>query len=87
MKSPSVPRTELTAGKFEFTQHALRRVVERDVGNAELREAGERAVTIEDYPDDKYGSSCQLPVASCWALHWMADRCIFRFRGVPQAGC
>ncbi len=60
MKLLSSLRTQLAAGKFEFTQHALKRVVERDIGNAEIREAGKRAVIIEDYPADKYGPSCLL---------------------------
>jgi len=60
MKPLSVLRTQLAAGKFEFTQHALKRVVERNIGNAEIREAGARAVIIEDYPGDKYGPSCLL---------------------------
>ncbi len=60
MKLLSYLRTQLVAGEFEFTQHALKRVVERNIANAEIREAGARAVIIEDYPADKYGPSCLL---------------------------
>ncbi len=34
--------------------------MERNIANAEIREAGMRAVIIEDYPSDKYGPSCLL---------------------------
>lgn len=60
MKPLSVLRAQLAAGEFEFTQHALKRVVERNIANHEIREAGAHAAIIEDYPADKYGSSCLL---------------------------
>lgn len=60
MKLLSTLRAQLAAGEFEFTQHALRRVVERNIANSEIREAGAHAVIIEDYPSDKYGRSCLL---------------------------
>jgi hypothetical protein len=60
MKPLATLRAQLVAGEFEFTQHALKRVVERNIANAEIREAGIRAVIIEDYPADKYGPSCLL---------------------------
>jgi hypothetical protein len=60
MKRLSVLRAQLSAGEFEFTQHALKRVVERNIANSEIREAGAHAVIIEDYPSDKYGPSCLL---------------------------
>jgi Domain of unknown function (DUF4258) len=60
MKPLALLRTQLAAGKFEFTQHALKRVVERNIANSEIREAGAHAVIIEDYPSDKYDPSCLL---------------------------
>jgi hypothetical protein len=60
MKRLSVVRAQLADGAFEFTQHALKRVVERNIANGEIREAGAHAVIIEDYPSDKYGPSCLL---------------------------
>ena len=60
MKPLAVLRAQLAAGEFEFTQHALKRVVERNISNAEIRETGTRAVVIEDYSGDKYGPSCLL---------------------------
>ena len=57
MKTLPQIRQELAAGQFEFSRHAFRRVVERDISDQEIREAGERAEVIEDYPGDKYSPS------------------------------
>ena len=47
-------------GEFEFSRHALKRVVERNISDQEIRQAGAQATVIEDYPDDKYSPSCLL---------------------------
>lgn len=60
MKTLEKVRTQLAAGEFEFSRHALKRVVERDISEQEIRQAGEQATIIEDYPDDKYSPSCLL---------------------------
>ncbi len=51
-------RRQLATGKFEFSRHAFRRVVERNI--KEIREAGTDAEPIEDYPEDKYSPSALL---------------------------
>ncbi len=51
---------QLSAGQFEFSRHAFRRSVERNISDSEIREAGANASIIEDYPDDKYAPSCLL---------------------------
>ena len=45
---------ELTAGQFDFSRHAFRRVVERNISEQEIREAGATAEVIENYPQGKY---------------------------------
>ena len=60
MKTLEKVRTQLAAGEFEFTRHALKRVVERNITDQEIRHAGTQATIIEDYPDDKYSPSCLL---------------------------
>jgi len=35
-------------------------LVERNISEREIREAGRRANVIEEYPDDKYSPSCLL---------------------------
>ena len=54
MKTLSQVQKELAAGQFEFSRHAFRRVVERNISELEIREAGAKAEVIEQYPQDKY---------------------------------
>ncbi len=51
---------QLADGEFEFTRHALRRVVERNISEGEIRQAAKNGRVIEDYPDDKYSPSCLI---------------------------
>lgn len=51
-------RSKLSAGRFEFSRHAFRRVVERNITEEEIRQAGGLSEMIEDYPQDKYSPSC-----------------------------
>ena len=60
MKSLDAVRRQLAVGRFDLTRHALRRIVERDIKDLEIQEAGEAAELIEDYPDDKYSPSALL---------------------------
>lgn len=60
MKTLEVVRSQLSAGEYDLSRHALRRVVERDISEQEIRQAGQRAAIIENYPDDKYSPSSLL---------------------------
>jgi Domain of unknown function (DUF4258) len=60
MKTLQDVRRQLATGKFEFSRHAFRRVVERNISEQEIREAGTDAEPIEDYPEDKYTPSALL---------------------------
>lgn len=60
MKTLIQIQEQLSFGQFEFSRHAFRRVVERDINDEEIREIGKDAEIIEDYPDDKYSPSCLL---------------------------
>lgn len=60
MKTLEEIRKQLFLGEFEFSRHALKRVVERNISELEIKEVGRNAKMIEDYPDDKYTSSCLL---------------------------
>ena len=51
-------RFRLSTGHFEFSRHAFKRVVERNISEEEIRETGGTVEIIEDYPDDKYSPSC-----------------------------
>jgi hypothetical protein len=60
MKTLAHIRQQLAQGEFEFSRHAFRRAVERNIGEGEIREAGAAAEVIEDYPEDKYSPSALL---------------------------
>lgn len=60
MRTLAEIQQQLAAGDFEFSRHAFRRVIERNISEQEIREAGARAEVIEDYPDDKYSPSALL---------------------------
>jgi hypothetical protein len=57
MKSLREIRRQLADGQFEFSRHAFRRVIERNISEEEIRQAGAQAEIIEEYPDDKYSPS------------------------------
>jgi hypothetical protein len=60
MKSLQEIQQQLQAGSFEFTRHAFKRAIERNISEQEIRESGENVEIIEDYPDDKYSPSSLL---------------------------
>jgi len=60
MKTLAEMRSQLAAGDFDLTAHALDRIVVRNISQREIQEAGANAVRIEDYPADKYSPSCLL---------------------------
>ena len=60
MKSLQEIQQQLKAGEFELTRHALKRLIERNISDQEIREISENIEIIEDYSDDKYSPSCLL---------------------------
>ena len=60
MKTPDDIRRQLSSGKFEFSRHAFKRVIERNISDVEIQQAGAQASIIEDYPEDKYVPSSLL---------------------------
>ncbi len=50
MKTIDDIRTQLSLGQFEFSRHAFKRAVERNISEFEIRQAGGQARIIEDYP-------------------------------------
>ncbi len=55
MKTLEQVRQQLWVGEYDFSQHAFRRAVERNISEQDIREAGANAIIVEEYPDDKYG--------------------------------
>ena len=60
MKTLDQIQRQLSSGHFEFSLHAFKRAIERNISEAEIKQAGEHAKVIEDYPEDKYSPSCLL---------------------------
>jgi hypothetical protein len=60
VKTLSEIQHQLQTGTFEFTRHAFKRAVERNISEREIIEAGANVIIIEDYPDDKYSPSCLI---------------------------
>jgi len=60
MKTLAEIKTQLYIGEYDFSEHGFKRAVERNISEIEIKEAGAVAEIIEDYPDDKYSSSCLL---------------------------
>jgi hypothetical protein len=60
MKTFERIRRQLITGEFEFSRHALKRAVERNISDKEIAQAAESAELIEEYPDDKYSPSCLM---------------------------
>jgi hypothetical protein len=60
MKTIDDLRQQLARGEFEFSHHAFKRAVERNISDVEIMQAGQQAKIIEDYPEDKYTPSCLL---------------------------
>jgi hypothetical protein len=75
MKTVAQIRQQIAGGEFEFSRHAFRRAVERNISEAEIRAAGAQAELIEDYPDDKYSPSGLLLgfTAAGRALHFQVS--------------
>ena len=60
MKTLNQIQSQLSVGEFNFSLHALKRVVERNISEIEIKQAGMNANIIEEYPEDKYSPSCLL---------------------------
>ncbi len=57
MKNLDLIRQQLAAGQFDFSQHAFRRAVERNISEEDIRTAGTQAEIVEEYLEDKYSPS------------------------------
>ena len=60
MKALQEIQRQLEIENLEFTRHALKRSIERNISNQEIREIGGNVEIIEDYPEDKYSPSSLL---------------------------
>jgi hypothetical protein len=47
-------------GNYRFSEHAIKRMIERNIERLEVEEAVHSGTIIEEYPDDKYSPSCLI---------------------------
>jgi hypothetical protein len=59
-KSIAEIKKDIQAGKYRFSEHAVKRMIQRSIERYEAEEAILSGEIIEDYPDDKYSSSCLI---------------------------
>ena len=53
--------TKIGTRQYEFSKHAVDQSIIRSIRVSEIEEAvSDKALIIEDYPDDKYGPSCLI---------------------------
>ena len=53
-------RTKIRNGQFELSEHATEQSSLRYISLQEIREVIKEGEVIENYPNDKYGPSCQI---------------------------
>ena len=51
-------RAIIREGRYNFSDHAVKRMIKRSIDRHEVEEALFRGEIIEKYPDDKYAPSC-----------------------------
>jgi len=55
-----VIQEKITLGNYRFSDHAIKRMIERNIERTEVEEAIHGGTIIEEYPDDKYSPSCLI---------------------------
>ena len=60
VKSLDDARRQISDAEFDLTLHVVRRLVQREITEPEIRQAGTTAIVIEEYLDDKYSPSCLM---------------------------
>jgi len=53
-------RVKIGVGGYRFSDHAVKRMIKRDIERIEIEEAVITGEIIEEYPDDKYSPSCLI---------------------------
>ena len=51
---------KINCGAYRFSDHAVKRMIQRSIDRNEIEEAVHYGEIIEEYPDDKYSPSCLL---------------------------
>ncbi|HAP68090.1 MAG TPA: hypothetical protein DCQ99_10085 [Nitrospinae bacterium] len=51
-------QSKIKSGDYSFSDHAVKRMIKRDILRPEVEKAVFQGEIIEEYPDDKYSPSC-----------------------------
>jgi hypothetical protein len=53
-------RVKISVEEYRFSDHAVKRMIKRNIERIEIEEAVITGEIIEEYPDDKYSPSCLI---------------------------
>jgi hypothetical protein len=53
-------KDKIEKGEYRFSDHAVKRMIKRNIERIEIEEAVIAGEIIEEYPDDKYSPSCLI---------------------------
>ena len=51
---------KLSKGEYRFSDHAVKKMIQKSINRQEVEEAISGGEVIEEYPDDKYSPSCLI---------------------------
>ena len=51
---------KIKKGEYRFSDHAVKKMIERSIDRCEVEQTVLTGEIIEDYPDDKYSPSCLI---------------------------
>ena len=51
---------KIRLGDYRFSDHAIKRMIERAIRRTEVEETVNNGAIIEEYPEDKYSPSCLI---------------------------
>lgn len=60
MKTLADIKHDLATGRYELTQQAFRQAIEQDIGDEDIRYAGESAVILEEFLTTEGGPNCLI---------------------------
>lgn len=53
-------RGKIKKGQYRFSDHAVKRMIQKSIDRHEVEEVISGGEVIEEYPDDKYSPSCLI---------------------------
>ena len=60
LRSIDETQDKIQIGEYRFSDHAIKRMIQRSIERYEVEESVSNGEVIEDYPEDKYSPSCLI---------------------------